>query len=261
MVLVALASHQLFQGRLERLTDATAQPPLTAREVSGAVKDLTFESIGLKEEREFRESARARLRANALTAFGLFRVLHDRWTSEQFVDDMASLVWDVPIQRSVPKVAALLATAKNSEALGQLSRHFEVRLERSKSETDQAHALALQHERRANAAESSKRSLTVDLDDLRTRAFHLDAQVDDLRQRLTAEQGSRVVDKSHHVDDYETLRTQVIRRLSAQVELLGDGLHALRNGSTGVAEEFVDRALSAIEDEVTRLKDLAGGAG
>ena len=70
-----------------------------------------------------------------------------------------------------------------------------------------------------------------------------------------------MVDKSHHVDDYETLRTQVIRRLSAQVELLGDGLHALRNGSTGVAEEFVDRALTAIKDEVTRLKDLAGGAG
>ena len=67
------------------------------------------------------------------------------------------------------------------------------------------------------------------------------------------------MDKSHLADDYEVLRTQVIRRLSAQVGLLRDGLHALRNGRTGVAEEFLDRSLTAIEGEVTRLKDLDGG--
>jgi hypothetical protein len=260
LVVVAFASHKLFEGRLERLTDAMAQPALTAREVSDAAKGLTFDVLGLKEATEFKEAARERLRVNAVTAFELFRVLHDGWTSDRFVDDMAALVWDVPIQRSPPRAAALLATAKNTDAMSQLSRHFEVLLRDSRRETGDARAQAAQQERRAEAAEASNRSLAADIESEQARVAELLAQVADLTQRLTAEQSSRVVDKSHHVDDYEALRTQVIRRLTAQVELLSDGLHALRNGSTGVAEEFVDRALSAIDGEVTRLKDLDGGA-
>jgi hypothetical protein len=80
-----------------------------------------------------------------------------------------------------------------------------------------------------------------------------------LTLRAALRQSSRVVDSSHYAYDYEALRTQVIRRLSAQADLLNDGLHALRNGRTDIADEFLDRSLTAIEGEVARLKDLDGG--
>lgn len=260
LVLAALASHKLFEGQLERLADATVQPQLTAREISQVAKRLTADELGLRQPSQLKDAVRERLRVNAVTAFELFRVLRDGWTVDQFVDDMCALVWDMPALRGAPKVAAVLVTAKNTDAFSQLSRHFEARLRDSSRETGEARAHGVQQLRRAEAAEALSSSLAADLAAEHERVAVLQAQIADLTQRLADEQSGRVVDKSHLVDDREALRTQVIRRLTAQAELLSDGLHALRNGSTGVAEEFVDRALTAIDGEVTRLKDLAGGA-
>jgi type II secretory pathway predicted ATPase ExeA len=82
------------------------------------------------------------------------------------------------------------------------------------------------------------------------------AQIQQLESRLAAEQQKGTVDRSHFADDFETLRGEVIRRLTSQVDLLTDGLHALRAGHTTIAEEYVDRALRAIGSEATRLREL-----
>ena len=107
------------------------QPTLTGHEVSEVAKTLTYDSLALKEAGEFKEATRERLRVNAVTAFELFRVLRDGRTSDQFIDDMKSLVWDRPIQRNAHRAVAVLAAAKNTEAMSQLSRHFEVLLQGS----------------------------------------------------------------------------------------------------------------------------------
>jgi uncharacterized protein YlxW (UPF0749 family) len=172
---------------------------------------------------------------------------------------MTAVVWDTPSYRDVPKAASVLASAKSTDALSQLSRYFERLLREAEQQMGNARAEATQQARRAEAAEADKAALSAQLTAEKQRARELAAQVADLSQRLASEQSSRVVDKSHLVDDFEALRTQVIRRLSSQVELLSDGLHALRNGSTSVAEEFLDRSLTAIDAEVTRLKEIDGG--
>jgi hypothetical protein len=259
LVLAAFADHKLFQNKLERLNDPRVEPPLTAREISSAAKTLTIDAVSRAQAPERRTAIRERLRVNAVTAFVLFRVLRDGWTSHQFVEDMCALIWDAPIQRNGSRMAALLATAKNTDALSQLSRHFELRLRDSQQQTAEARGRAAQQEHRAEVAEARSRSLSADLEVQRSRAAELQSRADDLAQRLTAEQSSRVVDKSHLVDDYEALRTQIVRQLTAQVEILGDGLHALRKGKTAVADEFVDRALTKIDGEVKRLKQLDGG--
>ncbi|MGO4591568.1 hypothetical protein [Paenarthrobacter sp. 2TAF44] len=259
LVVVAFASHKLFEGRIERLTEQQPLKMLTAEEVNRAAKQITFSDLGLEAESEFSDASRARLSANAVSALELFRVLRDRWTSRQFIQDMAAWVWDAPVLPSAYKTAALLATAKNTEALSQISRQFEILLRDSKSETGKAISQAREQELRAITAEALGKRLAADLEKARADAAELAVKANELAQRLSVEQSNRVVDKSHHVDDYEALRTQVIRRLSTQAELLGDGLHALRHGSTGVAEEFVDRALTAIGGEVKRLKELDGG--
>jgi hypothetical protein len=259
LVLAALASHPVFAKLLERLVDSTAEPALAARDVSEAASRVTFDAVGLKNAAEFKAAARERSRVNAVTAFEMYRVLHDGWTIDRFVQDMASLVWDTPSYRDVAKAASVLASAKSTDALSQLSRHFERLLHEAEQHTGNARAEAMQQARRAEASESRRAELSAQLTAEKERARELAAEVADLNQRLAAEQSSRVVDKSHLVDDFEALRTQVIRRLSSQVELLSDGLHALRNGSTSVAEEFLDRSLTAIEGDVTRLKELDGG--
>ena len=260
LVLAALASHPAFLAHLARLADPAAEPGLSGREVSDAAQGVTFDALGLKEAAEFKDAARERLRVNAVTSFELFRVLRDGWTLDRFVADMASLVWTTPSRRRVQEAAAVLASAKSTDGLSQLSRHFERLLGDADRQTGDARAAAATQSRRANTAEGHYRTLTQQLESERERTQELSARVADLTRSLEAERSSRVVDTSHHVDDYEALRTHVIRRLSAQVELLSDGLHALRNGSTGVAEEFLDRSLSAIEAEATRLRELNGGA-
>ncbi|TQJ36711.1 hypothetical protein [Arthrobacter sp. SLBN-122] len=259
LVVVAFASHKLFEGRIEHLTEQQPLKRLTAEEVNRAAKQVRFSDLGLKDESEFTDAGRERLRTNAVTALELFRVLRDRWTSRQFIEDMSATVWDAPALPSAYKTAAVLATARNTEALSQVSRHFESVLRDSKRETEKAISQAREQELRAIRAEGLGNRLATDLEKVRADAAELAARANELELRLSVEQSNRVVDKSHHVDDYEALRTQVIRRLATQAELLGDGLHALRHGSTGVAEEFVDRALTAIGGEVTRLKELDGG--
>lgn len=256
LVLVALVSHKVFESRVERLMDPQVQPTLTGHEVSEVAKAMTLESLALKETGEFKEATRERLRVNAVTAFELFRVLRDGRTSRQFVDDMTSLVWNRPIQRNVHRAVAVLAAAKNTEAMSQLSRHFEALLQGSGRETAEARVNAAQQARRAQTAEASSRALAAELEAERVRVDELRSELARTTQRLIAEQDNRVVDTSHLVDDYELLRTRVIRRLTTQIELLSDGLHALRHGSLEVTDEYLDRALSAFRHEVASLKDL-----
>ena len=259
LVLAALASHPVFAAHLERLAEPAAEPELSARDVSDTAKRVTFNALGLKKAAEFKEAARERLRVNAVTSFMLFRVLRDGWTLDRFVEDMASVVWTTPSRTRPEDAAAVLAAARSTDALSQLSRHSERVLSDRGRQTGEARAEAARESRRADMAEEENRRLAQQLESEKRKARDLSDQIADLTHSLEAERSNRVVDRSHLVDDYEVLRTQVIRRLSAQVGLLRDGLHALRNGRTGVAEEFLDRSLTAIEGELTRLKDLDGG--
>jgi hypothetical protein len=56
---------------------------------------------------------------------------------------------------------------------------------------------------------------------------------------------------SHLMDDYETTRTHAKRTIDAQIDLLGDALHALQAGRTEVVEEFIERvaAILSVESE------------
>lgn len=65
---------------------------------------------------------------------------------------------------------------------------------------------------------------------------------------------SGAMSRAHAIDSFERARTRTLRGLLDQADLLGDALHALRNGRTCVADEFVERAQQAIRDEIARLR-------
>lgn len=255
----AFSVHGLFDKCIDRLADSQSRPVLTAQEVSATAVDFAFEASFEHEISELNETNREKLRINAVTAFTLFRVLRDRWTSRQFIDAMSALVWNEPKLSSVQRTSAVLVNAKSRDALSLLSRHFEELILDTKREAESAHYRTRQQELRAITAEAFGRKVSAELELAMSKSADLAAAADSLNLRLAAEQSNRVVDQSHHVDDYEALRTHVIRRLTRQIELLSKGLHALRNGSATVAEEFVDRAMGAIDTEVAHLKDLEGG--
>lgn len=260
LVVIALAENRVFENSVGRLASNSTEAALTAQEISRLAEERAHEALGLKKSSEVMSAQRQRLRVNAVITFELFQVLREQWSADQFVTDMATLVWRTsPPHRISKGTAALLATARNTEALGRLSRHFEQLLADKKRAAADAQAQRSFQERRAERAELAGRTLARELDASSAQVADLKQTIDALSRELHRERSNRTVDKSHHVDDYEALRTLVIRRLTAQVELLSDGLHALRHGSTQVAEEFVDRALSAIDTEVTRLKDTTGG--
>lgn len=258
LVVAAFACHPVFAAQLERLVDPAVEPELTAQEVSDSAKLTTTVSLGVEEPAELKDGEREKLRVNAVTAFLLFRVLRDHWTLDRFVADMAAVVWATPGLPRDAGAAAVLAASRSPEAMSQLSRHFERLLADAGKQAEEEHASAVRESRRADRLDEERRGLTMELESEKLKVQNLVDQVADLTRRLETEQSSRVVDNSHYAYDYEALRTQVIRRLSGQAELLNDGLHALRNERYGVAEEFLDRSLTAIEGEVARLKDLDG---
>lgn len=52
------------------------------------------------------------------------------------------------------------------------------------------------------------------------------------------------MDQSHIIDDLEKERTAMVRKVKAALPLLGDALHALRNGSPHVTDEYLERVIA-----------------
>lgn len=256
LMLAALADHPVFLAHRKQLLEPDVEPRLEARNVSDATRAVTYLALGYKESKDFTADNREKMRVNAVTSFALLRVLRDRWSPEWFAESMSALVWNAPVPKTSQGAVAVLVSGQRDDALSQLARLFEGKLAEVGRKLQDAERMAASQVRRASLAEERQGALSAELDAERQRVAELTSQMAALKESLEAEHGNRVVDHSHHVDDYETLRTRVLRQLSEQADLLADGLHALRHERLAVADEFVDRALSAIKKEVAHVRDM-----
>jgi hypothetical protein len=256
LMLAALADHPMFLAYQNQLLEPDAEPRLDARNVSDSAQIVTYLSLGYEESKSFTADKREKMRVNAVMSFALLRVLRDRWPLEWFVESISTLVWNSPALETAQESIAVLVAGQRDDALGQLARHFEGKLAEADRKLREAEGASVFQARRASLAEGQQRTLSAKLDAERQRVADLASQVMALKGTLEAERGNRVVDHSHHVDDYETLRTRVLRQLSEQADLLTDGLHALRHERLAVADEFVDRALTAIKKEVAHVREM-----
>lgn len=256
LMLAALADHPVFHAYRRQLLEPDAEPRLEARNVSDATRVVTYLALGYKESKDFTADNREKMRVNAVTSFALLRVIRDRWSPELFAESMSALVWNAPAPETALEAVAVLVSGQRGDALSQLARLFEGKLAEVGRKLQDAERTAASQVRRASLAEERQGALSAELDAERQRVAELTSQMAALKESLEAEHGNRVVDHSHHVDDYETLRTRVLRQLSEQADLLADGLHALRHERLAVADEFIDRALSAIKKEVAHVRDM-----
>jgi hypothetical protein len=257
--LAAMASHPIFKRYGSALLDSTVEPQPNAARIARAVERLAPEDVG-QDSPEALKGKRGALARNAFTALLLYRVLHDGWRLDRVIAEVTTGLGAVSTSTHTPPNAVALTQAQNSRALALVIRYYEQRLDDALAETGRTRAQLAQEARRADVSARQATELTSQLEAERATVQSLRTTVTSLEASLKDERTDRVADKSHLIDDYEVLRTRVIRQLSDQVQLLTDGLHALRHGSHGVADEFLDRALTAIQGEVTRLRDSDGGS-
>jgi hypothetical protein len=260
LALVALGHNPVFRVWMDQLLDPRRGPQPTTEHLRDAARQVGAEKLGLSPEK-FKSADSDRLVKNAVACYGLLRALQREWTLDEFIDASYRAVWKIEAPEAVglERAAGEIGASRDHAVLGIVGTNYLARiarLDRQISQLERDAAAAWNRETRlrdelTSAKEREEAALA--------RAEAFSADVVRLQKELAAERDNRVVDKSHMADDYETLRTRIIRRLGGEIDLLTDGLHALRNGAPNVAEEFLDRSLLALTREVEQLKDASGG--
>lgn len=260
LALVALGHNPVFRVWMDQLLDPRRDPQPTTEHLRDAARQVSAEKMGLSPEK-FKPADSERLVKNAVACYGLLRALQREWTLDQFIDASYRAVWklEAPEAVGLERAAGEIGATRYHAVLGIVGTNYLARISRldqqiSQMERDAAAAWNRETRLREELASAKGREETA-----QARAEAFSADVVRLQKELAAERDNRVVDKSHMADDYETLRTRIIRRLGGEIDLLTDGLHALRNGAPNVAEEFLDRSLLALTREVEQLKDASGG--
>ncbi|MFE9433058.1 hypothetical protein [Streptomyces sp. NPDC006640] len=260
LAVAALGHSPVFRVWGDQLVDPRKDPQLTTEHLRDRARQISADELGLP-PKQFKAADRERLVKNAIACYGLLRALQREWTVDQFIDASYDSVWkhEAPKAAGLERAVSEIAASSDLDVLGIVGENYLARIARLEQQVTK-----LEHE--AGAARNRETRLRHELSTVEereqsalTRADAFSADVVRLQKELAAERDNRVVDKSHMADDYETLRTRIIRRLGGEIDLLTDGLHALRNGAPNVAEEFLDRSLLALTREVEQLKDASGG--
>lgn len=260
LAVVALGQNPVFRVWMDQLLDPRKDPQLSTEHLRDTAHQVDAGRLGLAVD-EFKAADSERLVKNAIACYGLLRALQREWTLDQYIDTSYGGVWrfEVPEAAGLERAVGDVGASRDHAVLGIVAANYLTRITRRDGQISQL-------ERQATAARNREARLQEDLACARdreqtalARAEAFSADVIRLQKELAAERDNRVVDKSHMADDYETLRTRIIRRLGGEIDLLTDGLHALRNGAPHVAEEFLDRSLLALTREVEQLRDAAGG--
>ncbi|MCX4858196.1 hypothetical protein [Streptomyces canus] len=260
LAVVAMGNSPVFRVWVDQLVDPRKDPQLPTEHVRAEARRVDADKLGLP-PKQFKAADSDRLVKNAIACYGLLRAVQREWTLDQFIDESYGSVWrhEAPKAAGLERAASQVGASSDLNVLGIVGENYLARIARLEQQVTQL-------EREAGAARNRETRLRDELSTVEereqsamARADAFSADVVRLQKELAAERDNRVVDKSHMADDYETLRTRIIRRLGGEIDLLTDGLHALRNGAPNVAEEFLDRSLLALTREVEQLKDASGG--
>ena len=199
---------------------------------------------------------RRHLASNAVLAVAMHLAITESWTSQRLAECLDPHLWQPELEATkVRSARALLVDNTTVPTLGLVARAWHGQLRDRDRQLREATAQATDAANAAARANDRAGSLESERADLEAGLAHREAEMSRLEHQLKMEQEQRRIDRSHAVDDYETLRTQQVRNLARQTQLLEDGLHALRSGSGGVAEEYMERVIEALRAELDSLRN------
>ncbi|CAN5521689.1 hypothetical protein BH20ACT23_BH20ACT23_31210 [soil metagenome] len=254
LVAAALRRHPVFGDDQTQLA-LTSEPrdlDQLFQMLAASVSRVSADRLGI-EAAKLKPAEREQVSANATTTLAMVLAIRDRWSLEQFVECLDANLWRKR-RKGSREPRALLADSRRPDALAHVADVFAAQARRAEALAAESEEYSRQASRRSfearSALEEGNRQLAQRVQEIE----RLVAGVGELEAGLASEQRNRIVDRSHHVDDFEALRTRIVRMLDRQTELLADGLHALRNGSVGVTEEFLERAVDALSKERDQLK-------
>lgn len=198
----------------------------------------------------FTPAQAAAVRSNVVAFVGVWMVAVRGWTSSRCIRAMYEHVW-VESSRglSVADTWRRLVEVRDPTSLGLA-----------------AGAFVQETKERAQEAELARRSESVALlriEELTSQVSALKAQVQQqderhnavLRQLDDARREHQTA-VSHLRDDYERLRSKVLRRLTREVELLDEGMLALKREppKVHVMVDHGERAMGGLRDEIRSLQ-------
>lgn len=255
----ALRLHPVFRGKeLQGVLTKTQEPgdvDVAFDLLKRAVRPTT-ELSGAEPGQELKDSERAKLRTNAVTALALVIARRDRWSVDRLVEVLYRHLWTSEgSAKGSLRASAAVADARSPEVLALVAGVFDRRVTQLKQDFDELSAQNIQLVNQRLEAEQESANKEQTIAELRSEVRGLTSKIAELEMAIEAERQGRLIDQSHHLADYEALRTRVVRLLGDQVDILVDGLHALKDNRLDTAEEFLDRSLGALTRERDRLKD------
>ena len=201
---------------------------------------------------------RRTLHANATTGLALHFAIQREWNEAKLSKVLDAALWEdgyQSVRESKRESLRALLVETSPAALGTVARAWQGELEEERSRVTAAQRLQQIAEDERDGAVKSQIETEREVEQLRTELSEEQGEVERLLAELAREVQVRRVQSSHAVDDYENLRTRMIRSIDRQLLLLEDGLHAVRSGSTAVTEEYLERVIESFVKEADRLRD------
>ena len=263
LVTAALRPHPIFRSDKAQAALDGVSPDVDAIfvSVSCTCADLTAADLSLA-QKKFGPAERERLRSNAITSLALLLAARDEWSVRELVERLELHLWRHSARKPGNRPARVAVTEPpNLDSLAVVAQVFIAKVEEARqagADSDQralaAERLAALANGRALAADDRVQQHEVELAKRASQIAALEEQIRSLKTEVEEERRDRVIDQSHHLDDYTTLRTRVIRVLGKQIDLLEDGLHALRHGSSSITDEYIERSVHTLKKELGQLK-------
>ncbi|MBM3852376.1 MAG: hypothetical protein FJ399_04380 [Verrucomicrobia bacterium] len=150
---------------------------------------------------------------------------------------------------SVPETLRALAEVKDPAPLLAVASAFVEDAQQQRRFAEDAHA-------REGAALVRLEELEAHASELAAKLAEQRAAYGALTERLATEQREHQNTVSHLKDDYERLRSRILRRLTRELELLDEGMLALRRDppKVHVMADHGDRAIAGLRDEIRALQ-------
>jgi len=143
----------------------------------------------------------------------------------------------------------VITMAKDFAALGVVTFKFQEKINTlSKSAQQAREALKLEHDK--NIGFQSK------IAKLESEIFEHRSEIENLNNTITSLNIKHQDTLVHTKDDFEKLRTRVLRRVRSETQLLSIGLTALRKTppKTHVMDDHAERVLESLNEEIKKLK-------
>ena len=191
------------------------------------------------------------LRRNALYTLAAWFVETRGVSVEKLVQHLYPAVWE-PAARDADSDTARLEAITELQELAGVGVVVSVFRKQADLQVQSAIAARREQERLQSRVES----LTTEVGGLREQLGERDRRIAELEQTNASETREHEHTLAHLRDRLEQLRTRVLRRLKGEVELLTEGLHALRREppKTHVMDDHAERALDGLRREIQELE-------